>query len=384
MDEHWTRAMAEATRLTREGRLAEATRLLPPSASAPVGPDEEDAGRSPTPAVGGTRSPGRPAGRLPGLDPPPGRPVGRPKGPRRLRPEDIDGRPLPRWPGRFLDGSFTGPAGTRSYKLYVPAGGRERPLPLVVMLHGGGQDPVDVAIGTRLNALAERNGFLVAYPEQSRSANAMGYWNWFQPGDQGHGEGEPSLIAGITRRVMDEHPVDPGRVGVAGFSAGGAMAAVMGATYPNLYAAAAVHSGLSYRGAHDLPSALAAMSHGASTRAGSPGPGIPLIVFHGDRDAVVDRANADDLVEQGLRATGAAAGGGTTTLGQVPGGHAYTRTVYPGTEGRPLVERWIVHGAGHAWSGGHPEGSYTDPRGPDASAELLRFLADNARDAREP
>jgi poly(hydroxyalkanoate) depolymerase family esterase len=381
MDENWTRTMAEATRLTREGRLAEATRLLPPAASVgAAGRGGDDAGQAQAPAGDGTRSPRGGAGRLPGLDPPPRRPVGRREGPRRLRPEDIDGRPLPRWPGRFLDASFTGPAGTRAYKLYVPAGARGRPMPLVVMLHGGGQHPMDVAIGTRLNELAERDGILVAYPEQSRSANAMGYWNWFQPDDQVHGEGEPSLIAGITRRVMDEHPVDAGRVGVAGFSAGGAMAAVMGATYPDLYAAAAVHSGLSYGGAHDLPSALAAMSRGARSRAGSPGGGVPLIVFHGDRDAVVDRANADDLVEQGLSATGAPAESATTTPGQVPDGHAYTRTVYPGADGRPLVERWIVHGAGHAWSGGSAEGSHTDPRGPDASAELLRFLAENARE----
>ena len=381
MDQHWTRTMAEATRLTREGRLAEATRLLPPAASAPAGEKRGDeAGQAGTRAGDGTRSPRGMAGRLPGLDPPPGRRVGRREGPHRLRPEDIDARPLPRWPGRFLDGSFTGQAGTRAYKLYVPAGGRGGPRPLVVMLHGGGQHPMDVAIGTRLNELAEREGVLVAYPEQSRSANAMGYWNWFQPGDQVHGQGEPSLIAGITRQVMDEHAVDAGHVGVAGFSAGGAMAAVMGATYPDLYAAAAVHSGLSYRGAHDLPSALAAMSRGARSRAGSPGRGVPLIVFHGDRDAIVDRVNADDLVEQGLLATGAPAEGAITTLGQVPDGHAYTRTVYPGADGRPLVERWIVHGAGHAWSGGHPEGSHTDSRGPDASAELLRFLAEHARD----
>ncbi|MDX6555980.1 MAG: hypothetical protein QOD86_2175, partial [Miltoncostaeaceae bacterium] len=301
--------------------------------------------------------------------------------PRRLRPEDIDRGPVPRWPGRFVDGAFTGPAGTRTYKLYVPAGRGGASLPLVVMLHGGGQYPMDVAIGTRLNELAEREGFLVAYPEQSRSANAMGYWNWFEPRDQVRGEGEPSLIAGITRRVMEEHAVDAGRVGVAGFSAGGAMAAVMGATYPELYAAAAIHSGLSYAGAHDLPSALAAMSRGASPRPGAPGGGIPMIVFHGDRDGIVDRANADGLVEQGLRATGAAAEGATTTRGRVPGGHAYTRTVYPGADGRPRVERWIVHGGGHAWFGGNAEGSHTDPRGPDASTELLRFLAENARES---
>ncbi len=316
-----------------------------------------------------------------GLDRPTDRPAGAPKGPRRLRLEDVDGRPVPRWPGRFVDGAFTGPAGTRTYKLYIPLNREAGALPLLVMLHGGGQHPMDVAIGTGLNDLAERDGFLVAYPEQSREANAMGYWNWFQPGDQVRGEGEPFLIAGITRRVMDEHGIDRRRVGVAGFSAGGAMAAVMGATYPDLYAAVAVHSGVRYAGAHDVPSALAAMTRGAPSRAGSPGPGGPVIVFHGDRDAVVDRANADGLVEQGLRTTGASAEGGMSTLGQVPAGRAYARTVYRGADGGPAVERWIVHGMGHAWSGGHPEGSSTDSRGPDASAEIVRFLAEAARDA---
>ena len=316
-----------------------------------------------------------------GLDRAADRPAGASKGPRRLRLEDVGGRPVPRWPGRLLDGSFTGPAGTRTYKLYVPAGHADAALPLVVMLHGGRQGLMDVAIGTRLNELAEREGFIVAYPEQSRSANAMGYWNWFQPGDQVHGEGEPSLIAGITRRVMDEHAVDAGRVGVAGFSAGGAMAAVRGATYPDLYVAAAVHSGLSYAGAHDLPSALAAMSRGGRPRAELPGRGIPLIVFHGDADEVVDVANADDLVAQWLGPAGTPAERATTTLGQVPAGRAYTRTVHAAADGHPRVERWIVHGAGHAWSGGSAEGSHTDSRGPDASAELVRFFDDAARAA---
>jgi len=246
------------------------------------------------------------------------------------------------------------------------------------MLHGGTQGVDDFAIGTRMNEMAARDTFLVAYPEQAGAANPMKYWNWFRPGDQMAGAGEPSLIAGITQEIMSTYEVRPSRVAVAGFSAGGAMAAVMAATYPHLYSAVGVHSGLLHGAAHDLPSAFAAMSKGPATCGPPAGRAVSLIVFHGDQDSVVACINADCLVNDGLRAAGPGVAK-STVPGRVQGGHSYTRTIYDASDHGTLIEQWIVHGADHAWSGGSPDGSYTDSRGPDASAEMIRFFAKPAR-----
>ena len=237
------------------------------------------------------------------------------------------------------------------------------------------------ATATGMNDVAERQAFLVAYPEQPSSANPGKYWNWFVPGHQGRDAGEPSLIAGITREVTERYGVDASRVYVAGFSAGGAMAAVMAAVYPDLYAAAGVHSGLPYGVAGDMASTFTAMSQGPS-RPGRPSARpLPLIVFHGDRDATVAPANAAGLIDNVLAAASPDHRPGTppaaVTQGQVPGGRAYTRICYQDPTGATLAEHWTIHHSGHAWSGGVPHGSYTDARGPDASAEFIRFFDDH-------
>jgi poly(hydroxyalkanoate) depolymerase family esterase len=264
-------------------------------------------------------------------------------------------------PGRFLKRSYTNRAGTRAYKTYLPARYRGQSLPLIVMLHGCKQTPDDFAAGTRMNELADELGFIVVYPAQARVANFSRCWNWFWPRDQQRDEGEPSLIAGITRQVIARYDVDARRVYVAGLSAGGAMAAIMGATYPDLYAAVGVHSGLPYASARDAVSALAAMS-GQRTGAAVPLPSVPTIVFHGDRDTTVHPRNGQYGVAKAKL---------QSETGEA-GGRAYTRTVH---RGRPTLEHWLVHGAGHAWSGGSAKATYTDPTGPDATREMLRFFA---------
>jgi poly(hydroxyalkanoate) depolymerase family esterase len=279
---------------------------------------------------------------------------------------------------QYLSRSYACAAGRRSYKLYIPsqhhAGGRR---PLVVMLHGGTQDADDFAAGTRMNALAEEHGFLVAYPIQCKSANPSLCWNWFKPEDQVRG-GEPSIIAGITSEIIAEHDIDPQRVFVAGLSAGGAMAAVMGATYPEIYAAVGVHSGLPYRSATDVASAFAAMrgDPGQQRRQRKTRPTsdhasrVRTIVFHGDADHIVHPSNAGNIVEAQAKT------GDSVESAKAPtsASRTHTRAVTRDKSGTVVVEHWLIHGSGHAWSGGSADGTYTDPHGPDASREMLRFF----------
>jgi poly(hydroxyalkanoate) depolymerase family esterase len=395
MQQQFHDAMTEATRLTRTGQVAEATAMIQQALSGTGGgaaPGPDGAVDNPAPSASGSATfphrgtrPRRVAvPHVPDLEDLPGLPrvghVGGAGTPRAGMSTASDPRPAG---ARMLDGSFRNRSGTRGYKLYVPSGYAGTAVPLLVMLHGGTQTAADFAAGTRMNELAERHGFLVAYPEQPPSANRLRCWNWFQPADQRRGAGEPSLLAGIVGQVMGRYEIDPGRVHVAGFSAGGAMAAVLAATYPDLFSAAAVHSGLAYGAASDLPSALAAMKQGpqpgpgrhggpgvsaaaaSSGRCTETGAGVPLIVFQGDRDTTVAPVNAEALLAPWARTAAAAE---TST------GSGWTCRRYRDQGGRVVAEWWTVHGLGHAWSGGSPAGSYTDPAALDASGELVRFL----------
>jgi poly(hydroxyalkanoate) depolymerase family esterase len=287
--------------------------------------------------------------------------------------------------GKFLGKFYSNETGSRAYKLYVPSRYRDQPLPLIIMLHGCTQSPDDFATGTRMNLNAEDHNCFVAYPVQAASANAFKCWNWFRPGDQERGQGEPSLIAGITRQVMSDYSIDAERVYAAGLSAGAAAAVILAATYPDLYAAVGVHSGLACGAASDILSAFAAMRRSqpaARRRSGRPAPRgvvsriVPAIVFHGDHDTTVHPHNGDQVVAQ-LREGSNTALQVTVQHGRVPGGRAYSRTLYHDASGQVILEQWIIHGAGHAWSGGSPAGSYTDPQGPDATREMLRFFLEH-------
>ena len=279
---------------------------------------------------------------------------------------------------RFIEGIYSNAAGSRGYKLFIPSRYRGQPVPLVVMLHGCTQSPDDFAAGTRMNFIADEPACLVVYPAQCSGANQAKCWNWFRTADQQRGRGEPSLIAGITRQVMRDYSVDPKRVYVAGLSAGAATAAIMGATYNDLYAAIGVHSGLACGAAIDLPSALAAMRQGGGADdrvVPSDRLPVPTIVFHGDRDTTVHPNNGDQVLAQSVKTASTQK---RVHRGRIPGGHAYTRTIHTDASGRGIFEHWSIHGAGHAWSGGSPAGSYTDPRGPDATREMLRFFLEHS------
>lgn len=300
---------------------------------------------------------------------------------RRARERDLPESPATA--GEFVSRSFTSHAGTRDYKLYLPRGysaDAGPSLPLVVMLHGCTQSPDDFAAGTRMNQLADAHGFVVAYPAQAPRANGSKCWNWFRSDDQAHGRGEPSLIAGIAGQVASGHRIDTRRIFVAGLSAGAAMAVILGQTYPQVFAAVGAHSGLPFAAAHDVSSAFTAMKGGAvrsrtppskRERASSP---VPTIVFHGDADHTVASSNGLAIVRDAAGTSAATVLHATPQHDAAQGAHAYTTEVFVASGGHPHVEHWRVHGAGHAWSGGSAEGSYTDPAGPDASSEMIRFF----------
>ncbi len=403
-----------STGLTRRGRLAEATKVIQQALSAATA-------TRPQPAPVRAESAATAPGFADVLD----------DGVRETEPEPLAATslvdtgeivelepPVPaarRGAGQFIESSFTGAAGTRAFKLFEPAGFEGRALPLVVMLHGCSQDPDDFAAGTRMNVLAQEQGLFVLYPAQAPRSNMHKCWNWFVPGDQRRGRGEPALIAGMTRHVMETHVVDPDRVYVAGLSAGGAMAAILAREYPDLYAAAGIHSGLAAGSAHDVASAFTAMKSGPAASppawpdfgtaalrptlaawpaaappevesVGDASRGAPLIVFHGDADATVNHVNGSHVIDAAL---GAAAWEATRDAPADPGAgngdRVFTRTVYraggAAREAPGHAEHWVVHGAGHAWSGGDDSGSFTDSAGPDASREMLRFFAEHPRSA---
>lgn len=392
MTKSFLRGMSRATELTRSGNLSEATALIQSLLNAGPAPQTEDTAPrlADDTLIEGTCTP---------VETTDGRATAKPKAksaPRSslretLRNIAAGGMPQagmqmpglhtipPHLPAgaQWLSLTHQGTQGSRDYRLYTPAGRAKPAMPLVVMLHGCTQSPEDFAAGTDMNTLAEEFGFLVAWPAQPQGANAQKCWNWFRPEDQARDRGEPAVIAGIIRDILRDHPADASRVYVAGLSAGGAAAAIMGAAYPDLIAAIGVHSGLPVGGAQDVMSAFAAMRSGSSGSTGART--VPAIVFHGLADSTVHPVNGAAVIAQAVQAHPGLKR--VKAKDQTVSGRSYQFTRHDDAQGRSIAEHWEVDGAGHAWSGGKAGGSYTDPQGPDASREMLRFFAQHQRAA---
>ena len=370
------RKVLRATRLTRQGRVMDATRLIRRALGLDKPSPQEDP-RQTMPAAGAPRGTITPPQEVAAIETPPV-PVPLPA---------VLPAMSPARPPSFTEHEFTFANEQYTYRLYLPGTGEtvtpsSLRLPLVVMLHGCKQDAADFARGTAMNELAEKKKCIVLYPEQRTKANGMRCWNWFETAHQERDSGEPGMIAALTREVLANHHADPARVYISGLSAGGAMAAVVADLYPELFAAVGVHSGLPTGAASDAMSAFSAMRRGASPSAPANGNdgAIPTIVFHGNADRTVHPDNGDDVVDAALAALGAS-GAALEKIQTIegnatgePGSRTTQRTIYRAADGKSYVEHWAIASGPHAWSGGNPTGSYTDPQGPGASLAMLEFF----------
>ncbi len=310
--------------------------------------------------------------------------------------------------GEWISGRASNAAGARNYALWVPSGyDKRRPTPLVMMLHGCLQSPQDLAAISGMNAVADKNSFLVVYPEQIKEANPLRCWNWFDEKHQTRDSGEPALLASIVEQVVSTHKIDPRRVYIAGISAGAAMAVVMGASYPDLFSGVGVMAGLAFKSATTVESGLAAMKKGGpdprqlallafeAMRNHATGKSIrrmPVIVFHGEADPYLSPINASQVIEQWAKTNDYLDDGkdnesvksepAKTIEGSTPAGYRYTRYLYNDRSGRLLLEKWIVKGLGHAWSGSPTAMPFADPKGPNASEEMWRFFGETTLSSR--
>jgi len=297
--------------------------------------------------------------------------------------------------------AYNGPAGSRPYFVYTPANYQVgTAVPMIVMLHGCTQTPADFAAGTQMDQLADQKQFIVVYPQQTSTYNQESCWNWFDPADQSRGSGEPAIIAGIAQAVAQntsQWTIDTHRIYVAGLSAGAAMSVIMGATYPDIFAAIGVQSGLEYKAATTSNDAFTALRQGgpdptqqgqvAYNAMGSAARVVPTITLHGTSDYLVYPVNGEQVVQQWMQTDHLASQNTynasfnsptSTTNGQVAGGRSYTVYTWNDNNGNEVQEYWVVNAMGHAWSGGSNSGSYTDPQGPSATQAIYNFFMSHA------
>ena len=293
--------------------------------------------------------------------------------------------------------TYNGPAGSRPYFVYTPASYQVgTAVPLMVMLHGCTQTPADFAAGTQMDQLADQKQFIVVYPQQTSTYNQEKCWNWFDSADQSRGNGEPAIIAGIVQAVeqtTSQWTIDTHRIYAAGLSAGAAMTVILGATYPDIFAAIGVQSGLEYKAATSSADASTAVRQGgpdpvqqgqaAYNAMGSAARVVPTITFHGTSDYLVYPINGEQVVRQWMQTDHLASHNAynasfnsptSTTNGQVAGGHSYSVYTWNDNNGNEVQEYWLVNGMGHGWSGGSSSGTYTDPQGPGATQAIYNFF----------
>ena len=292
--------------------------------------------------------------------------------------------------GTLSSADYTGPEGTQHYELYVPSTYKAgTPMPLVVALHGCTQTGDGFRLLTRWDALAEAKGFIAVFPQQDANSNNQKCWNFFQDAHMHRSGGEPALIAAVTRSIASSYAVDPHRVYATGLSAGGAMASVLAATHPDLFAAIGIGSGCEYAATATCAGYKSAdpveAGKAAYTEMGPRARPMPFIAFQGDKDTTIPPINAEQLVQQWLVTDDLADDGALngslpavpakTTDGQAPGGETYTVRNYVDKGSVELAQYWVVHGMGHAWSGGDAAQPYADAAGPDETAAMYEFFA---------
>ncbi len=293
---------------------------------------------------------------------------------------------LPEAVGDFESHTFAGAEGTREYRLYVPSSYDGSPFPLVVMIHGCTQTAAELAAATEYNRVAEAAGFLVLYPEQSLVANSMRCWNWFSPTHQQREQGEPALIVAMVDEVAASWAVDPQRTYMGGFSAGASMALVMGATYPDRFAAVASFAGCPFQGGCLGTESEETLVEGLLDAMGAQARRVPLFVANGTSDTIVAPAANDAVVAQWIGAADQLDDGSANhsipaapdeVVDQSENGLDYERSLYADPLGFAVAERWVVDGLGHAWCGGSSEESYSTDLGPSLSRETYRFFCEN-------
>jgi len=303
--------------------------------------------------------------------------------------------------GRIESGSYYSFNGMRSYKVFLPSNHSESTnhgkIPVIIALHGCMQDSESFAAGTRLNEWAEKLGFAVYYPEQSKFFNIYNCWNWFLPTNQMKNTGEAELIMGGLKKVTREFSLNKDKTFLLGMSSGGAVVSILANCYPRSFQAVATHHGTMYKAASDVfsakevvyngskiaPEVAAAKGYSCSGFTPKKNP-LPAVIIHGSRGAVMRAIHAtqveselrifNDYLDNGIRDNSL---DDEMTFEKFTPDNLYSYDVVTWSHrGRPYIKRYMIETLGHAWSGGDNQYEFNDPHGPDATKIILDFFSE--------